>query len=63
MPFLLRKISPGSLFNKDIAASLIGWTLRIVGAACGFLTFRQLFSAVGSEGVAAVAILQSIGGG
>lgn len=62
MSSLLQKFSLRSWISKDVAASLIGWTLRILGAACGFFTFRQLFSAVGSEGVAAVAILQSIGG-
>ncbi len=59
---VFKKFSSRLLSNKDVVASLTGWTLRILGAACGFFTFRQLFSAVGAEGVAAVAILQSIGG-
>jgi len=56
--FVIRR----SIIKKDIGASLCGWGLRILGAGCGFLTFRQLFVALGPDGVAAIAILQSIGG-
>lgn len=59
---LVEKISPDRSSFSDLAVSLVGWTLRIAGAACGFLTFRQLFVAIGAEGVAAIAILQSVAG-
>jgi hypothetical protein len=49
------------LFSQEVGSSLLGWGLRIGGAGFGFFTFRELFKAVGSDGVSAIAILQSIG--
>ncbi len=48
--------------RADVTIAGVGWFARIASAGSGLLTFRELFAAIGAEGVAAIGIIQMIGG-